>query len=149
MMKPVDLQVDPVIDAASLSDAVREPIYKRALELEKLPADELWKGRVIFGIFAQAHEHYDCLIDANKRNLPLQAFAYHARSLLELFIWAKYCLESDGNIKRLHEDALRDLKDIVDRLCKVAEGSNGTYEFDSKLANERLNELAANEGHAE
>jgi len=148
-MKPVDSQINLVADAALLSDAVRKPIYDQALELKKLPQNKLWKRRVIFGIITLAHEHYDCLIDANKRNLPIQTSAYHSRSLLELFIWAKYCLESDDNIKRLHEDALRDGKDIVERLIKVAENSNGTYEFDSKLANERLNKLAEKEGHPE
>jgi hypothetical protein len=148
-MKIMDSQIDPITDAALLSDAVRKPIYDLSLELKNSSENELWRKRVIFGIITLAHEHYDCLIDANKRNLPIQTSAYHSRSLLELFVWAGYCLESDDNIKRLHQDALHDGKDLVEMLIKVAENSNKTYEFDSKLANERLNKLAEKEGHPE
>lgn len=142
------MEIDSVIDAASLSKAVRQPVCDRIDEKCKNP-DELWKWRVISGLFVLSFEHYDGLIDANKRNLSLSTIAFHARSLLELFVWTRYALDSDENIKRIHADSLNDAKDIAAKMAEVANRSDGKFAFDEAAALNKLRNLANTEGHAE
>ena len=48
----------------------------------------------------------------------LPATAWITRNLLELLVWVKYCGVSRENAWRFHEDALRDLKGLMDALVK-------------------------------
>ncbi|HEV2117599.1 MAG TPA: hypothetical protein VGR48_16315 [Terriglobales bacterium] len=49
----------------------------------------------------------------------LSAAAWNARNLLELWIWIRYCSSSRENARRFHEDALRDIKGLVNALSKL------------------------------
>ena len=51
------------------------------------------------------------------------ASAWNARSLLELWMWTKYCSISTQNARRFHEDAARDMLGLVEAhasMCKLA-----------------------------
>jgi hypothetical protein len=43
----------------------------------------------------------------------LAAVAWHARNLLELYVWAHYCRMSERNAKLFAEDASRDMVDVL------------------------------------
>lgn len=71
----------------------------------------------------------------------LPASAWNARNLLELWIWVKYCSTSPENARRFHEDALRDVRGLIDAhdsMCKHAGIANTTGDE----ARKRLDELA-------
>jgi hypothetical protein len=142
-----NLNNDPVRYAAKLSDLARNTFYKSALEYSNKPILEQDKASVIFGILVLAFEHYDGLIEAHKEKPRINTIAYHARSLLELFMWTKFCLDSDDNIIKLHKSALNDAKDLVDKFSEFSEKSNGNYNFNAQAANDRLINLAKEKGY--
>lgn len=51
----------------------------------------------------------------------LSATAWTARNLLELWVWTKFCGVSRENAWRFHEDALRDMKDLINAFKKGCE----------------------------
>jgi hypothetical protein len=40
--------------------------------------------------------------------------AWRARNLLELSVWSNYCAKSRGNARRVYEDGVRDVRDVID-----------------------------------
>lgn len=131
-----------ISDANALNKAVRQTVHDQLINKLK-NHDELWKWRVVGGLFSLTFEHYDAMMDAYKRNRPISTLAFHARSLLELFVWTKYALDSDENIRLIDEDALKNAKDIADILQKKS------FDFDLKSANEKLTNLARSSGYQE
>ena len=45
--------------------------------------------------------------------------AWNARNMVELAVWVRYCGKSEKNARHFHEDAFRDLKDIVFTLAQL------------------------------
>lgn len=131
-----------ISDADALNKAVRQTVHDQLINKLKNP-DELWKWRVVGGLFCLTFEHYDSMIDAYERNRPISTLAFHARSLLELFVWTKYALGSDENIRLIDEDALKNAKDIADLL------QNRSVNFDVESANKKLVKLAKSSGYQE
>jgi hypothetical protein len=71
----------------------------------------------------------------------LSASAWNARNLLELWVWTKFCGISRENAWRFHEDALRDLKDMVGAYKKGCDamGIDDSY---SGVATQRIKKVA-------
>jgi hypothetical protein len=131
-----------ISDANALNKAVRQTVHDQLINKLKNP-DELWKWRVVGGLFSLTFEHYDAMMDAYKRNRPISTLAFHARSLLELFVWTKYALDSDENIRRIDKDSLMNAKNIAVTLKKRS------VEFDVEIAEARLANLTQLAGYQE
>jgi hypothetical protein len=143
------MEKDPIIDAAALSRAIKKPMYERSIHKGNISEGELWKWRTLFGLVILAIQHYDGLMDANSRVLPLSTLAYHARCLLELVIWTKYALESDENIKLIDADALNDSMDLLLKLNEFANFFDNSFKLKTEEAKINLHKFAEKEGHKE
>lgn len=75
-------------------------------------------------------------------NDRLPAAAWIARNLLELWVWVKYCCVSRENAWRFHEDALRDLKGLVEQIKKSGDAA-GIEDETSMIATQRIQEVAS------
>ena len=59
------------------------------------------------------------LLAATESPEALPAVAWNARNMVELAVWVRYCGKSEKNARHFHEDAFRDLKDIVFTLAQL------------------------------
>src|SRR5262245_19371346 len=82
----------------------------------------------------------------------IQLSAFYARNLLELLVWAKYCLASEENSIRFNQDDKRDMDGLHVVAGKLAEFAaqtpEGMEELKTKVPDlykylERLDELVA------
>jgi len=75
-----------------------------------------------------------------KERLP--AAAWLARNLLELWVWIKYCGVSRENAWRFHEDALRDLRGLMEQVKKSGDAV-GIEDETSVIAAQRIKDVAS------
>jgi hypothetical protein len=74
---------------------------------------------------------------------PVNAVAWVSRNLVELTIWAEYCMESPTNAQRFHDDAARDTIEML----KVPNGLfNEDPEFSFQEERKRLLAMAHEKG---
>ena len=140
------MEIDPIVDAAALDKSVRKSIVDQGLHKIKSQGEELWKWRVICGIYTLLFEHYDRLIDANIRSFPQHTIAYHTRCLLELMVWTEFAIQSDDNIKSIHADSLNDSMNLLIKLKQFSENPITPFTIDFKTSEDHLKELATKEG---
>jgi hypothetical protein len=88
------------------------------VEIDKHRCYEPWRLALTVDLVDGISTNCEQLLDTfGKDRLP--ATAWLARNLLELLVWAKYCGVSRENAWRFHEDALRDVKGLVEQHART------------------------------
>ncbi len=83
------------------------------VDLDRQRSSEQWWLALIVDVVEAFERNREQLLETvGKDRLP--ASAWIARNLLESLVWVKYCCASRNNAWRFHEDALRDMKGLVD-----------------------------------
>ena len=81
------------------------------------------------------------LLAATESPEALPAVAWNARNMVELAVWVRYCGKSEKNARHFHEDAFRDLKDIVFTLAQLHKLIGRRYDLEAS-AHEKLDLMA-------
>lgn len=104
---------------------------------------EPWRLALTINLVQSVERNCGELVETiGKDRLP--AAAWIARNLLELLVWVKYCGVSRENAWRFHEDALRDLKGLMElnkNRCDVM----GIEDETSVITAQRLKDVASEE----
>jgi hypothetical protein len=114
------------------------------------PAERGWYVQVISGLLFRVLSEYSALKRAyqDEREKSSALLAWRARNLLELSVWARYCLASEGNVRRLYEDGGRDASGIYDAFlkwgAKTAQGEDWLSHL--RAAKTDLGQQAAGQG---
>lgn len=96
-------------------------------------------SKIVLAVALECQELFETI---EKR--ALSSSAWHARNLLELWIWIEYCSPSQANARRFHEDALRDLQGFAESLSKMHATAKVKNEFET-AARKKLAEMALTE----
>jgi hypothetical protein len=82
--------------------------------------DNAWWVQLFASLCYQNFSEYVSLKSAyeNRQDDDLALLAWRARNLLELSAWCNYCAKSRDNARRVHEDASRDVRGIIDAFIK-------------------------------
>lgn len=92
-------------------NALNEKIKKQAAISDKKLE---WRSHVFSGLTYRIFSEYHRIKEAHERNDDeLAIVAWHARNLLELMIWTRYCTTDDDKARRFYEDAGRDHYDLL------------------------------------
>ena len=81
-----------------------------------LPA---WYEDLLRNLVGEVGFNFVRMMQAHKER-HLAVLAYSARNLLELYVWAKYCVKSEGNARRFREDMFRDFKGIYEAAINLS-----------------------------
>jgi hypothetical protein len=115
-------------------------VIYRAL-VNNRPEFEPWRLALTVDLAQSVERNCGELLETfGKDRLPTSAWI--ARNLLELWVWAKYCGVSKENAWRFHEDALRDVKGLVQLHQKISD-SVGIENQTSAIAAQRIKDVAA------
>jgi hypothetical protein len=110
------------------------------VDIDKRRAYEPWRLALLVDLVDAIERNCAQLLETmGKDRLP--ASAWVARNLLELLVWVKYCGISRENAWRFHEDALRDMKGLIDAHGKTS-AAMGLANETSAIAAERLQRVA-------
>jgi hypothetical protein len=111
------------------------------IDIDKHKTYEPWRLALAVDLVESIEHNCMQLIETlGKERLP--AVAWIVRNLLELYVWVKYCGVSRENAWRFHEDALRDLKGLMDAHKKLCDAM--AIEDDvSEVAAQRIEDLAS------
>jgi hypothetical protein len=113
------------------------------VDLDRHPRDEQWWVALLIDLVEAVDRNREQLLETmGKDRLP--ASAWIARNLLELLVWVKYCGVSRDNAWRFHEDALRDMKGLLDAHGETCEAM-GIANETAATAAERLKHVATEE----
>jgi hypothetical protein len=111
------------------------------IEIDKRRAYEPWRLALMVDLIENIERNCDELLETmSKDRLP--ATAWIARNLLELWAWVKYCSVSRANAWRFHEDALRDLKGLMEAHKKSCDAL-GIMDETSAIAAQGMKDLAS------
>lgn len=113
------------------------------IEIDKRQAYELWRLALTVDLVESIDRNCQQLLETIEKD-RLPASAWIARNLLELWVWVKYCGISNENAWRFHEDALRDLKGLVEahaKTCKV----RGIVDETSAISAQRIQQVASDQ----
>jgi hypothetical protein len=113
------------------------------VDVEKRGAYEPWRLALMVDFVASIECNCEQLLETMPKD-RLPASAWIARNLLELLVWVKYCGVSRENAWRLHEDALRDAKGLVELHAKSCVAW-GIVDATSTTAFQRIRQLASKE----
>jgi hypothetical protein len=112
--------------------------------------EDVWYLQTLSGLSFLIMTDYNLLKEANEdqRRYTVSRLAWHARNLLELAVWANYCKGGIPNVRRLYEDAGRDVTDMYSAFQKWAETTAQDADFISRFAHAKqdLTQRAAVEG---
>jgi hypothetical protein len=112
--------------------------------------EDVWYLQTLSGLNFLIITEYRLLKEANEDQRPytVSRIAWHARNLLELVVWAIYCVGGIPNVRRIYEDAGRDVTDMYSAFKKWGEITAQDTDFISRFATEQqvLAEQAAAEG---
>jgi hypothetical protein len=111
------------------------------IEIDKRLAWEPWRLALMVDLIECIEGNCDQLLQTMKQN-RLPASAWLSRNLLELWVWVKYCGVSTENAWRFHEDALRDMKGLMDAHKKSCDAM-GIPDETSAIAAQRIQDVAA------
>jgi len=109
-----------------------------------------WWVHLFGGLCNQTFSEYLALKRAHQERKHGDAalLAWHARNLLELSVWAIYCVKSRDNARRLYEDAGRDARELYDKFIKwgttIAQDPDWLRPIES--AKQDLSQRALNDG---
>jgi hypothetical protein len=111
------------------------------VDIDKRRAWESWRLALTVDLVDAIERNCEQLLETmGKDRLP--ATAWLARNLLELLVWTRYCAVSSDNAWRFHEDALRDMKGLMDAHAKSC-AAMGIVDETSAVAAQRLQEVAS------
>ncbi len=111
------------------------------VEIDNRQADELWRLALTVDLVDTIEHNCDQLLETmDKPRLP--AVAWNARNLLELWVWVRYCGVSRENAWRFHEDALRDVKGLVETQEKSCKAT-GIVDKASAISAQRIQQVAS------
>jgi hypothetical protein len=105
------------------------------------PPDSAWCGDLFLKLMQSVARVGSDLLAATESPEALPAVAWNARNMVELAIWSQYCGRSEKNARRFHEDALRDLKGLVNSHGQMQKFMGTRYEHE-QLAHEMLDHVA-------
>jgi hypothetical protein len=92
--------------------------------------EDVWYLQTLSGLAFLILAEYNLLKEADDdhRRYTVSRLAWHARNLLELSVWAIYCMGGIPNVRRLYEDAGRDVADMYSALrqCEARLSSAGS-----------------------
>jgi hypothetical protein len=111
------------------------------VDIDKRKAYEPWRLALTVDLVDSVERNCEQLLDTFGRD-RLPAAAWCGRNLLELWVWVKYCGVSRENAWRFHEDALRDLKGLIElhqKSCDVMGIENET----AVTAAQRIKDVAS------
>ena len=108
---------------------------------ENRQAYEPWRLALAVDLVESIERNCGQLLETiGKDRLP--AGAWIARNLLELWVWVKYCGVSRENSWRFHEDALRDVKGLMEAHAKSS-AAMGIADETSAVAARRIQQMAS------
>lgn len=147
-MKADDHEYDIEKETAASRDMLEKRVPARLnaiklalIEIDKRHAYEPWRLSLTVDLVESIERNCEQLLETfGKDRLP--AAAWIARNLLELLVWVKYCGVSRENAWRFHEDALRDLKGLLElhaRICDAMGIENET----AATAAQRIKDVAS------
>jgi hypothetical protein len=112
--------------------------------------EDVWYLQTLSGLAFLTLTEYNLLKEANgeKRRDTVSLVAWRARNLLELAVWAVYCMGGAEKVRRLYEDAGRDATDMFNAFQKWGEATAQDANFISRFvsAKQDLSQRAATEG---
>ncbi len=112
--------------------------------------EDVWYLQTLSGLTFLTLTEYNFLKEANgdKRGDTVSLVAWRARNLLELAVWAVYCMGGIEKVRRLYEDAGRDAADMYNAFQKWGEATAQDANFVSRFVNakQELAQRAAAEG---
>ncbi len=115
-------------------------IKQALIDIDKRHAYEPWRLALASDLVESIERNCEQLLETmGKERLPVVAWI--ARNLLELHVWVKYCGVSRENAWRFHEDALRDVKGLMDAHKKTCDAMAIEDDF-STLATQRIKEAS-------
>ena len=108
--------------------------------IDKRQAYEPWRLALAVDLVESIERNCEQMLETlGKDRLPVVAWI--ARNLLELHVWVKYCGVSRENAWRFHEDALRDVKGLMDNHKKTCDAMDIEDNF-SAIAAQRIKEAS-------
>jgi hypothetical protein len=124
----------------------RIPDRLNAIKLEIVETDkrrsyEPWRLALLVDLGEAIERNAEQLLETMGKN-RLPASAWLARNLLELLVWVRYCAASRENAWRFHEDALRDVKGLLDAHEKTC-AAMGIVDEMAAFAAERVQQVAS------
>jgi uncharacterized protein DUF5677 len=112
--------------------------------------EDVWYLQTLSGLTFLILTEYNLLKEANddQRRYSVSVVAWRARNLLELFVWAVYCMGGIPNARRIYEDAGRDVTDMYSAFQKWGQATAQDADFISRFADAKqdLARRAAAEG---
>lgn len=115
---------------------------KRALiEIRDRQLQEPWRVDLTIGLTNSIEQNCRQLLDTIDKD-ALPSSAWISRNLLELWVWVKFCVASKENARRFYEDALRDLKGLLEANTKSCASMGIANEF-SAIGEERIQRVAS------
>ena len=114
-----------------------------------IPSDQRWWGQLLTGLCSRIFYEYLALKRANEqRNASNEALlAWRARNLLELSVWAHFCIKKD-DARRFFDDAGKDTNEIISAFEKWGKSMNSepTWFEPARHARSELRERALGRG---
>lgn len=111
------------------------------VDIDRGHAYEPWRLALTVDLVGSIERNCDQLLETMSKD-TLPASAWIARNLLEVWVWVKYCGVSRENAWRFHEDALRDVKGLLEAHKKSCEAMSIEDEI-SAIADQRLQDVAS------
>lgn len=111
------------------------------IEIDKRHAYEPWRLALTVDFVECIERNCEQLLETISKD-RLSIVAWIARNLLELYVWVKYCGVSRENAWRFHEDALRDVKGLIDAHNKTCDTMGIEDDF-SAIAADRIKEVSS------
>jgi hypothetical protein len=111
------------------------------IEIDKRQACEPWRLALTVDLVESIEHNCDQLLETMD-NPRLPTVAWIARNLLELWVWVRYCGVSLENAWRFHEDALRDVRGLVEAHAKICK-ARGIVDETSAISAQRLQQVAS------
>jgi hypothetical protein len=149
-IKPFPTMVDLAVQIgtsgrwAALNDAIKR------LAKSYGGREDVWYLQTLSGLAFLILAEYNLLKEADDdhRRYTVSRLAWHARNLLELSVWAIYCMGGIPNVRRLYEDAGRDVADMYSAFQKWGETTTQDAGFISRFASAKqdLAQRAAADG---
>jgi len=110
-------------------------------EIDKRNSWEPWYLALMVDL-VEGIEHNSAQLLETMENERLSTVAWLARNLLELWVWVKFCSLSRENAWRFHEDALRDMRGLMEAHQKSC-SALGIADETSVVAAQRIKDVAS------
>jgi hypothetical protein len=145
---PTMVDLAAQIGASGRWDALNDTIKRLAKSYGS--REDAWYLHTLSGLAFLILAEYNLLKEANddQRRYTVSRLAWHARNLLELSVWAIYSMGGIPNVRRLYEDAGRDVTDMYSAFQKWGQTTAQDADFISRFASAKqdLAQRAAVEG---